>query len=99
MNGFVVFIQTDVEVEENKSSSVIVEILKIIIVAVAKVVVVLIVIVVVVVVVVVVAVTTFLSSGYKFGKSLLSLCTFFHTPSCANNYMLAFVSAPLSVTY
>ena len=92
-----VFIQIDVEVEENKSRSVVVEILEIIIVAIAEVVVVLVVI--VVVVVVVVAVPTFISSGYKFGNSLLSLCTFSHTPSCAINYMLAFVSAPLSVRY
>jgi len=89
----VVCIQTDVEVEENKSRSVVVEILEIIIVAIAEVVVVVVVvvlvIVVVVVVVAVVALSTFIASEYKFGKSLLDLCTFVHTPSSAINDLLA----------
>ena len=71
----VVCIQTDVEVEENKSCSVVVE----------KVVVIVVVVVVVVIVVVlaVVAVRTFIAAGYKFGNSSLDLCTFVHTSSCA----------------
>ena len=77
-----VCIQTEVEVDEDKSSSIVVEVIVVVVVGVE-----------VVEAVAIVTVPTIIGSEYQFGKSLLDLCSFVHTPRCAINDLLTLVSA------
>jgi len=90
----VVCIQNEIEVEEDKSSSIVVEVVVVVVVVVIVAVVVA-----VVVAAAVVAAPTIIGSECKFRKSALDLCTFVHTPSCAINDLLTLVSALFSVRY